>query len=146
AALNDRSAQMNRELEALAAVPEEIAARRSRLLDAIERADATRREAADARAQAETQLAEADRVAKAADSAFAQSREERAGCEARAKSATARLSELAARVREELSATPDELAERAELKPDSELPPVDVAEKKIEKLKAEREQLGGVNL
>jgi chromosome segregation protein len=38
------------------------------------------------------------------------------------------------------------LAERAEIKDEQELPPLDQAEKRIEKLKQEREQLGGVNL
>ncbi|MBV9903151.1 MAG: chromosome segregation protein SMC, partial [Alphaproteobacteria bacterium] len=42
--------------------------------------------------------------------------------------------------------TPEELPERAEIKDDEELPPLDQAEKRVEKLKQEREQLGGVNL
>src|SRR5262249_43941279 len=50
-ALSERIADMNRDLSLLEAAPEEIAARRSRLLDAIGRAEETRREAADARAQ-----------------------------------------------------------------------------------------------
>ncbi len=41
---------------------------------------------------------------------------------------------------------PDELAERAEIKDEQELPALDQAEKRVEKLKQEREQLGGVNL
>ena len=41
---------------------------------------------------------------------------------------------------------PDELAERAEIKDGEELPPLEQAEKRVEKLKQEREQLGGVNL
>jgi chromosome segregation protein len=38
------------------------------------------------------------------------------------------------------------LSERAEIKDGEELPPLELAEKKVEKLKQEREQLGGVNL
>jgi len=145
-ALAERVAAMNEELAKLDAAPVEIATRRASLLDAIGVAEAARGEAADARATAETELAEADRAAKLATHTLTQAREERAGCEARAESATARLNELSARIRDELSATPEELIEWAEIKPDAELPPVDAAEKRVEKLKAEREQLGGVNL
>ncbi|HEX3486386.1 MAG TPA: chromosome segregation protein SMC [Micropepsaceae bacterium] len=144
--LAERIVAMQEELNVLEAAPAEIATRRSALMDAIDTAEAARKEAADARATAETELASADRLAKSATHALTEAREERAACEARAESATARLHELATRIRDELSASPEELFERAELKPDSELPPLDQAEKRVEKLKAEREQLGGVNL
>ncbi|HYM17349.1 MAG TPA: chromosome segregation protein SMC [Micropepsaceae bacterium] len=146
AELNNRLEEMTTELSALEAAPVAIAARRSRLQDAIDLAEAARKEGADARAQAETILAEADKLAKAADHALSEAREDRAGAEARAESATARLAELARRIRDELSATPDELVTRAELKAGAELPDLESAEKKVERLKAEREQLGGVNL
>ncbi len=146
AELNNRLAEMTGELTALEAAPIDIAARRSRLQDAIDVAERARKEAADARAEAENLLAEADKFAKATDHALTEAREERAGAEARAESAAARLAELARRVRDELSATPAELAERAEIKAGAELPDAESAEKKVERLKAEREQLGGVNL
>jgi len=50
------------------------------------------------------------------------------------------------RIRDELEITPDDLAERAEIEEGDELPPLEQAEKKVEKLKQERELLGGVNL
>src|SRR5262249_43552744 len=50
------------------------------------------------------------------------------------------------RIRDELECGPEELPERAEIKDGEELPPLEQAEKKVEKLKQEREQLGGVNL
>ena len=144
--LADRMAAMNEELARLEATPADIATRRSALMDAVGIAEAARKDAADARAAAETELADADRLAKAATHALTEAREERAGCEARAESAAARLNELSARIRDELDTNPGELAARAEVKPDAELPPLDQAEKRVEKLKAEREQLGGVNL
>ena len=145
-ALSERIVAMNEELAVLDAKPAEIATRRSALTDAIDVAENARKHAADARATAETELNEADKLAKAANQALAEAREERAGAQARAESTAARLSELAARIRDELSATPAELIERVEIKEDAELPPIDQAEKRVEKLKAEREQLGGVNL
>jgi chromosome segregation protein len=146
AALDERVAAMTQELAVLEAAPAEIAQRRIGLLDAIGSAEATRKTAADARAEAENRLADADRAAKAADHGLAEAREERAGAEARSESAAQRLEELRRRVRDELAVSPDELKERAELKGGAELPPLEQAEKRVEKLKAEREQLGGVNL
>jgi chromosome segregation protein len=144
--LGERIAEMNAELTLLEAAPASIATRRLALMDAIDIAETARKHAADARATAETELSDADRLAKAANHALSEAREERAGCEARAQSAADRLSELARRIRDELDTTPGELAARAELKEGAEIPPLDQAEKRVEKLKAEREQLGGVNL
>jgi chromosome segregation protein len=146
AALDERVAAMAQELAVFEAAPAEIARRRVGLLDAISNAEAARRTAADARAEAENRLAEGDRAAKAADHALSEAREERAAAEARSESAAQRLEELRRRVRDELQVSPNELEERAEIKEGAELPPLEQAEKRVEKLKAEREQLGGVNL
>jgi chromosome segregation protein len=146
ASLDERLGSMMRELAVFEAKPVEITQRRSGLLDAIGSAETARKTAADARAEAETRLVDADRVVKAADHALAECREERAGAEARSESAVQRLDELRRRIRDELAATPDELPERAEIRDGAELPPLEQAEKRVEKLKAEREQLGGVNL
>ncbi len=73
-------------------------------------------------------------------------REERARAEAVLESETSRVNELRTRIQDELDCTPADLSERAEIKDDQELPPIEQAEKRVEKLKQEREQLGGVNL
>ena len=91
-------------------------------------------------------LAEADKHAKAADQALSAAREERARAQALSESAAARIEELRTRIRDELECAPEELSERAEIKDGEELPPLEQAEKRVEKLKQEREQLGGVNL
>jgi chromosome segregation protein len=146
AALQERVALMSGELETLDAVPGQIAEKRSALLDAITTADEARKEAADARAEAEAQQAQADKIAKAADHALTEAREERAAADARREAAAQRLGELRTRIHEELDARPEELNERAEVNDEAELPPLDQAEARVEKLKREREQLGGVNL
>jgi chromosome segregation protein len=127
-------------------VPEEMAGRRSALLDAIANADAARLRAADTRVAAEAVLAEADKQAKSADQALSSAREERARAQALSESAAARIEELRTRIQDELECAPEDLAERAEIKDGEELPSLEEAEKKVEKLKQEREQLGGVNL
>jgi chromosome segregation protein len=144
--LERRLAELAEELVTAEATPTAIAEKRGALLDAIGVAEIARKEAGDARATAETKLAEADKAAKQADHALAAAREEWARAEAILESAQTRLNELVQRVRDELDCAPEELAERAELQEGEELPQVDLAEKKVEKLKQEREALGGVNL
>jgi chromosome segregation protein len=144
--LERRREELTVELTTAEAVPEVVVTKRNSLLDAISTADAARGQAADARAAAEALLAEADRVAKAADATLSSAREERARAQALSEAATARITELRDRIRDELEAAPEDLYDRAEIKDDEELPALDQAEKRVEKLKQEREQLGGVNL
>jgi chromosome segregation protein len=141
-----RLEELRNELEAFEAVPEALAGKRAALLDAIGLAESARAQAADARATAEQTLATADRTAKAAEAALAAAREERARAEAMTEAAEARLAEIVARIRDELDMEPEALAEFAGVVGKDELPPLEQAEKRVEKLKAEREQLGGVNL
>ena len=146
AELDRRKDDLAGELAVAEAAPEAIAAKRGALLDAIAAAESLRNQASDVRAEAEMRLAEADKAAKAADQALAAAREERAREEAVREAAEARLVELASRIRDELDLAPEDLAESADISPDEELPPLEQAEKRVEKLKQEREQLGGVNL
>jgi chromosome segregation protein len=146
AELNRRSDELGVELTAAEAIPETIATKRHALLDAISTAEAARNQASDARIEAERLLADADKLSKAADQALSSAREERARTQALHESAQGRISELRDRIRDELECTPDELYARAEIEEGQELPPLDQAEKRVERLKQEREQLGGVNL
>ena len=135
---------LNRQLAALPSIERQVL-----LLVALERfstAEAARNEASDARQQAETLLAEADKHAKAADAALSSAREERARAQALSEAAAQRIEELKTRIHDELECAPSDLAMRAEIQEGEELPPLDQAEKRVERLKNEREQLGGVNL
>jgi chromosome segregation protein len=146
AELTRRQEELSLELAGAEELPQQIAQKRTALMDAIATAEAARNEAADARQQAETVLTEADKHAKAADSALSSAREERARAQALSESAAQRIEELKTRIQDELECAPSELAERAEIKDGEELPPLEQAEKRVERLKQEREQLGGVNL
>ncbi|HEX3674805.1 MAG TPA: chromosome segregation protein SMC [Rhizomicrobium sp.] len=146
AELGRRIEEMRSELTTLEAVPEAIAAKRGALLDAIGAAEAAQSAASDLRAEAEQTLAAADRAVKAADAALSAAREERARSQALSESAQERIAELRNRIRDELDGAPEDLSERAEIKDGEELPVQEHADKRVEKLKAEREQLGGVNL
>ncbi len=144
--LSQRIVDMQAELAEREAMPAQISDRRNALLDAISEAESARARAGDARAEAEQILADADRAARSADATLSEVREERAAAHARAENAATRLEELRARIRDDLDCAPDELFERSGLKEGAELPPLEHAEARIEKLKREREQLGGVNL
>ncbi|HWY61039.1 MAG TPA: chromosome segregation protein SMC [Rhizomicrobium sp.] len=146
AELTRRHDELGTELAKAEAVPGEIAQKRAALLDAIAHAETARNEASDARAEGELRLAEADKHSKSADATLSAAREERARTQAMSESAAQRIEELCARIRDEIEAAPEELRERAEIKEGEELPPLDQAEKRVERLKQERERLGGVNL
>jgi chromosome segregation protein len=146
AELTRRHEELGAELALAEAVPAEIAEKRVSLLDAIATAEAARRQASDARAEAEGKLSGADKHSKSADAALSAAREERARAQAMSEAAAGRIEELRARIRDEIEAAPEDLVERAEIEEGQELPPLDQAEKRVERLKQEREQLGGVNL
>jgi len=146
AELTRRQEELGVELATAEELPQQIAQKRSSLLDAIATAEAARAESSDARQQAENVLTEADKHAKAADAALSSAREERARAQALSESAAQRIEELKTRIHDELECAPSDLAERAEIKEGEELPPLEQAEKRVERLKQEREQLGGVNL
>jgi len=144
--LSRRQEELGAQLEVAERVPEEIASKRGALLSAISEAETARKTASDARQEAESILAEADKAAKLADALLSDAREERARAQALREGAAARIEELRTRIRDEIEAAPEELRERAEIEEGQELPPLDQAEKRVERLKQEREQLGGVNL
>ena len=146
AELSRRREELSGELIQAEQVPQQIAGKRVALLDAIALAETARNQASDARQQAETVLAEADKKAKAADAAMSSAREERARAQALSEAASQRIDELRTRIQDELECAPSELSERAEIKEGEDLPPLEQAEKRVERLKQEREQLGGVNL
>jgi chromosome segregation protein len=146
AELTRRQEELGVELAAAEELPQQIADKRNALMDAIATAETARKETSDARQEAETVLAEADKHAKLADAALSSAREERARAQALSESAAQRIEELKTRIQDELECTPADLAERAEIKDGEELPPLEQAEKRVERLKQEREQLGGVNL
>ncbi len=140
-----RIAGMMDELALADAIPAEIASRRETLLDSIANAELALQLAANARVESEAALAESEAAAKAAQQMLAESREERAACAARSVAATERKDDLSRRIRDELNASPEDLAGRAEAD-DSDARPIEEIEKRVEKLKHEREQIGPVNL
>lgn len=144
--LEARKTEAEEELATLKDVPAQIEEKRKALLSLISEAETERSTAADALASAESHLAECDKIARETQSALSQVREERARIDGLVDGARERKAEAEARIREELHCAAEEALAKAELKEGEELPALDAIEQKLERLKRERENLGGVNL
>ena len=144
--LDSRLKEAAVEQEKLADTPGEFLRLRRNLMDQLETAENARRTAADARAAAEERLAEADRAARKALEAMSTAREEKARDEARLEGARERFAAITHHIETELQCDPRGLAALAEVERDDELPDAPSVEGKLERLKAERERLGNVNL
>ncbi len=144
--LKARAKQAQEELEGLSGQPAEWEAKRNKLLSALSDAEKERTEAADVLAAAETKLTELTRIERDALDALAETREAHARAEARLEAQRERLEEMTARIADTLECKPEEALELAGFTESSEMPELAQIETKLEKLKAERERLGGVNL
>jgi len=146
ALLAERRAETAREQEVLADAPEEIEARRRALMTQLSEAETLRKAAADRLQEAENRQAELDKAATAAIQALSGAREERVRAEERLTAADDRRKEVEARIREALNTEPHLAIQHAGLKAEDPLPDMGEVERKLERLKMERERLGAVNL
>ncbi|WP_428407837.1 chromosome segregation protein SMC [Hyphococcus sp.] len=126
--------------------PAVIEEKRKGLLDQIAVAETRRNEAADALAEGQRVAMEAAKTAKAADTEAAEAREARARLEAQAEAAAERVEEAKHLAHETCEAEPDQLLAIAEHKEGADIPERDDVERRLERYKRERENLGGVNL
>ncbi|MEM6415158.1 MAG: chromosome segregation protein SMC [Pseudomonadota bacterium] len=126
--------------------PLAIEEKRKSLLNQLGDAEERRRTAADALATAVNEAQVADQTVKQAEAAASDAREGRARLDAQAESAVARVEEATSLAHETCSCAPEELTEIAEFKDDANPPERGDLERKLERYKRERENLGGVNL
>ncbi len=133
------------ELKDATAAPEEIAAKREELGREIEKAEGRLKAASDGLAVAETNLRQAEQGERDAERAASEAREARARADAIADSARVQMEAAGDRIREELECSPEKLLES--LQADSEdMPPVQVIENDVARLRRQRDALGAVNL
>ncbi|MBI1393497.1 MAG: chromosome segregation protein SMC [Alphaproteobacteria bacterium] len=144
--LRARIARNDAEQATAADAPKAIETKRAALLDELEKAEAARSAAADALAAAEAALRDADAAARSAEGEASAAREARARVSAQLESAEARVVETIAQARETCDCAPESLPDVAEFKGDAPLPDRDDLERKLDRYKRERENLGGVNL
>ncbi len=144
--LEQRHQAVSDELEKANKIPPDLAERRNVLVTLIQEAEGKRKIEADRLALAETQLAEADKAAREAQAALVTSRETLVRLEANRDNLVEREGEAAQRIREVLQIEPEKALEASEHDPNKAFPDVAHVEAQLEKLRRERETLGGVNL
>ena len=145
AELEARKIESEADLIAATTAPEELVAKREALATSIEQAEARRNSAADALALGETAMRQAEEDERRAERAASEAREARARSEALAEAAGFRVEAAADRIREEMELEPAALLETLEADPDK-MPPADMIENDVNRLKRQREALGAVNL
>ncbi|MZR29207.1 chromosome segregation protein SMC [Sneathiella litorea] len=126
--------------------PEEIAAKRNNLMDEIALAEGRRNNARDKLAEAESILMECDAALKKCQDALATCREERVRHQADVEHMTEVLKGLAEQIREKLECTPEQIKTAGGIEEDEQIPSVEESERKLERLKRERDNMGPVNL
>lgn len=144
--LSERQAAVEAELASIEARPAEIAAQRLKLADQITEAENRRKQAADTLAEAENAMRAKDTELRQATESLAQAREQRARLEAAVENYDARRQELALTIGEHFQCPPPLLLKTIELPEGEALPPIKELEVTVERLRAERERLGAVNL
>ncbi|AKR54513.1 chromosome partition protein Smc [Youhaiella tibetensis] len=144
--LGARRGEVEAQLATMDATPESFETRRAELDDQIEDAQLTHKAASDALAQAQTGYREADKTHRAAVEGLSGARENLARVEERLKGFIAQRHQIEQLVRENLGIDASRTAEAAGIRPEDALPNEQATEQKLERLKAERERLGGVNL
>lgn len=126
--------------------PNEIEKKRRELLSKIDAAEIERKKAADLLAGSENDLRDADRAATATINALSDAKQISARAEERLESARERRGEVEARIREDLECEPHLALQQTGVEDEEKLNPADQIERRLERLRAERDRLGAVNL
>lgn len=145
AELASRRAEAEEELHEAAAAPEELAAKRDELNEAIGAAEARRAAAADRLADAEEALRAASLAEREAERTAGEAREGRARAEARLDATRETLAYAAERITEATDLAPAALLDTLAADPDK-MPTAEHLETEVARLKRAREALGAVNL
>ena len=146
AELETRLSELESQMAELADEPETIDQRRRALMDEMARAEIGATTTADVLAEAETAHRAAAAAARQALEQLSAVRENRAREEERVESARQSQAEIARQIDDAFDRPPADLREIAELKAEAPLPAAEAMESRLDRLKRERERLGGVNL
>ena len=146
AELEERRRVTEEQLTELRRQPGEIAAKRSGLLDRLQEAEAARNAAADRLAEAETLEKSLASALRDAEHALSAAREQRVRQEGAVEKAGERREEIVRRIAEALECEPDGVLAAGGVDADETLPAPDEMERRLERLKRERDRMGPVNL
>ncbi|MFT4999575.1 MAG: chromosome segregation protein [Paracoccaceae bacterium] len=145
AELEERKQASTVELENATSAPEEIAAKRDQLGEAVRTAEGRKSQAADALAVGETTLREAVQNERDAERSASESREARARSDAMQDAAQIQVDAAVERIEEELGVAPAMLLETLGGDPD-QMPSSERIETDVARLRRQRDALGAVNL
>ena len=148
AALSAELDAIEKRRDAAKAAPVEARGKLEALMDEAGAAEQRRVAASDRVAEAETAARAAADAARVAEQAHAGARERRAGAEAHMAGARARVEDVATQAREHANAAPEDLAKLAGAMMTGALAqaPIGDVERRLDRLKAERDAAGPVNL
>lgn len=135
-----------RDRDDLADAPSETLVERRRLSAALEKAEAEVRATSTARVAGEQREREANEAARKGLDGLSAAREAAGRAEERQTAARERIAAVEQDLRETLDVAPHEAIRLAGLDPKDPLPERASCESRLERIKAERERLGGVNL
>jgi chromosome segregation protein len=146
ATLDARTAEVREQIVTLQASPESLAERRRTLEAEIAVAREAHKGATDALSIGDTRHREADKAQRLAHDALSGFRAELARVEERIKGLIAQRHQIERQVHETLNIEASQTAQLAGIRPEHALPAEPQVEAQVDRLKAERERLGGVNL
>ncbi len=144
--LDQRSAEVDAQLKNLAEAPEGFESRKAQLEEQIEIARDDYQQAGDRLSAAQTAWREAEKALKSAGDALNAIRIELTRIEERLKGAIAQRQQIERQIEETLGIVASKTLEASGIRPEEALPAEHPTEQKLDRLKAERERLGGVNL
>ena len=144
--LDQRMAEVEAQLANLAEAPEGFESRKAQLDDQIEIAQIDHKAAGDRLSEAQTTWRDAEKALKGASDTLNAVRIELTRIEERLKGAIAQRQQIERQVEESLGIPASKTLEASGIRPEEALPNEHATEQKLDRLKAERERLGGVNL
>ncbi|WP_423068786.1 chromosome segregation protein SMC [Devosia sp. CN2-171] len=146
ATLDTRTGEVREQITALSASPEDFAERRRELDAQIGKAREAHKGTTDALSVGENRHREADRAQRLAHDALSGFRAELARVEERITGLIAQRHQIERQVHETLNIEAAQTASLAGIRPEHALPQESQVAAQVDRLKAERERLGGVNL
>ncbi len=144
--LEIRFSSTDEELKELENKPQELQRLRGELMDEMARAEAARTTIREQVSEAESVLKQCDAALRQAQEALATCREERVRHQADVEHSAEVLTSLCEQIYEKLECKPQDIKSAGGIEENEDIPPVDVSERKVERLKKERDSMGPVNL
>lgn len=144
--LDQRMESVRAQIAELDSAPEGFADRRAQLEDQIEDATLEHQEASDRFNAAQTAWREHEKSLRTTADALSSVRIELTRIEERLKGTIAQRQQIERQVEESLGIPASRTLEVSGIRPEESLPPEGPTEQRLERLKSERERLGGVNL